>query len=95
MNPGMWTWLGWFVFGIVIGVGTTVLWYAVKDKTSLRWFEWLLGALTILLVGFTLQTFFASFAENEPTAGWMSLIFLGFPAIVLAVITTRSVQARI
>ena len=74
MNPSIWNWLGWFILGIATGCGLTVLWFSVKDKVSLKWFEWLLAALTVLLFSFAVQTFFASLAERETQAAWLSLI---------------------
>lgn len=95
MNSGTWNWLWWFIFGIVAGAGVTALWFSIKDKVSVKWYEWLLAVLSTFLFGFMVQTFFASFAEQEPRAAWLSLVFLGVPTIVLIVITARSVQSRI
>jgi hypothetical protein len=95
MNPGIWNWLWWFIFGIATGVGLTALWFSLKDKVSFKWYEWLLVVLSTFLLGFMVQTFFASFAEQESKAAWLSLVFLGVPTIVLIVITARSVQSRI
>jgi len=95
MNSGIWNWLWWYLLGIVIGGGTIALWFSVKDKVTLKWYEWVLSMLTILLFAFTLQTVFGSFAEYEAQAAWMSLVFLGIPTIILVVITMRSVQTRV
>ena len=95
MSPGIWNWLGWYVFGLPLGIGLTILWFKLKDKVTEKWFEWVLSALTILLLGFTMQSFWGSFAELEPQAAWMSLVFLGVPTIILAVVTTRLVQKRL
>jgi hypothetical protein len=95
MNPGIWNWFWWFIFGTATGVGLTALWFSLKDKVSFKWYEWLLAVLSVLLFSFMVQTFFASFAEQEPKAAWLSLVFLGVPTIVLVVITARSVQSRI
>ena len=94
MDSQMWNWLGYFTIGIFVGGGFTAFWFSIKDKVVLKWYEWLLSIVIIFMVGFTSQTFFASYAEREPQAAWMSLIFLGIPIVILAVIELRSVRSR-
>jgi hypothetical protein len=68
----------------------------LKEKAiKLVWYEWVLSVLSLLIVIIMGQTFIASFGEGEPRAAWMSLVFMGIPTIVLAVIAVRSVQSRI
>lgn len=95
MTTGIWNWLGWFVFGIVVGGGMMALWFAMKEKITFKWYEYLLTALAVLILGFMMQTFWSSFQEFEAQAAWMSLLFMGLPLIIIAVITVRSVQQRL
>lgn len=93
---GIWYWLGWFLFGIGVGVAGTVAFNQIKAKgVLLRWYEWLIAAIGVFLLGFTFQNFFGSFLEREPRAAWLSLLFIGFPVIVLGVVFWRSISSRL
>lgn len=95
MTTGIWNWLGWFLFGNVVGGGIMTLWFSMKDKITFRWYEYLLTSLAVLILGFMMQTFWSSFQEFEAQAAWMSIIFMGIPFIIIAVIIVRSVQQRL
>jgi len=91
----MWDWLLWFLFGCVTGGFLTYLVMRLKERgITLRWHEWILGGATLLITVLMVQTFFASLAENEARAAWMSLGFMGFTAVVLVVATIRSVKSH-
>jgi cation transport ATPase len=93
MHPEIWNWLWWFAFGVLVGAAGTVYFYSLKTKgTNLRWYEWLLAVLTVFLAGFAIQNFFASFAEKEPQAAWLSLVFIGVPTVILGVVFIRLVS---
>ena len=91
-----WTWF-WYVFlGFILGGGCVYLWTVLKEKTvKLVWYEWVLSVLSLLIVIFMSQTIIASFEEGEPQAAWLSLVFMGIPMIISAVLTARSVKSRI
>ena len=93
---GTWTWLSWFVFGICVGIAGMMAFNQIKAKGVLpRWYEWLITAVGVFLFGFAFQNFFGSFAEREPRAAWLSLLFIGFPVVVLGVVLWRSISTRI
>jgi hypothetical protein len=93
MHSGVWNWLWWFSFGIFIGVAMTASYFSIKAKgISLKWYEWPLAIFIVFLLGFTVQNFFGSFAEMEPRAAWLSLVFMGVPTIILCVIFARLVS---
>jgi hypothetical protein len=79
-----------FIFGLILGAAILafVLWIHSR-KIQVTWYEWLMGALALVLILLILQNFFASYAEFEPTAGWMGLIFMGIPVLILAVLAVR------
>ena len=95
MYQNTWSWLSWFVFGLVVGVGLNTAWALVKERVTIKWFEWGLTFLIVFGSAFMMQTFWASFDEWAPQAAWMSLVFLGVPIIVMAVVLVRSVQKRL
>jgi len=91
----MWDWLLWFFFGCVAGGVLTYIVMKLKRQGIIpRWYEWALGGAALLIIVLMVQTFFASLAENEARAAWMSLGFMGFAALVLVVVTIRSIKSR-
>ena len=77
----------WLVIGLVIGAGlvTLVLWLRNRRIAVTR-YEWLIGAIGLGLLLFTIQNIVGSLAELEPVAPRMFLLVFGLPAIVLLVV---------
>ena len=91
-----WTWFWYVLIGFLMGGGAVYLWTLAKEKAlKFVWYEWVLMVLAFLFFMFMGQTFIASFGEGEPRAAWMTLVFMGIPIIIIAVVTTRSVQSRL
>ena len=83
-----------FFVGLIFAATITALVFLViKQGTSVRWYEWLIGAFGIALLIFTIQNFLSSFAENEPSAAWLFWLVLGLPSLILlaipAILATR------
>lgn len=77
----------WFVIGLIIGAGLLVLALWLRSrKIAVRWYEWLIGLIGLILLLFTIQNFSASFAEHEEFAAWTFLWVFGLPAIILLAI---------
>jgi hypothetical protein len=74
----------WFFIGLVLGIGllAMVLWLR-SSRIVVRWYEWLIGALGLVLLLFTIHDLFASFAEYEELAAWTFLWVFGVPAVML------------
>ena len=73
----------WFVIGLIIGAGLLILALWLRSrKIVVRWYEWLIGALGLVLLLFTIQNFSASFAEYEEFAAWTFLWVFGVPAVI-------------
>ena len=51
----------WFLFGLLMGTGVMrfVMWLQTQDIV-IRWYMWLMGALSLFLATLTVQHFFAS-----------------------------------
>ena len=91
-----WTWFLYVLMGLLMGGGGVYLWYALKERTiKLVWYEWVLTVLAFVTFTFMGQTFIASIGEGEPRAAWMTVVFMGLPIIIMAVVAVRSVQARL
>ena len=77
----------WFIIALILGAGVLalVLWLRSR-KIAVSWYEWLIGAIGLLLLLFTIQNFSASFAEHEEIAARMFLLVFGLPAIILLAI---------
>ncbi|MFC2026588.1 dehalogenase [Chloroflexota bacterium] len=74
----------WLIIGLVTGAGllALILWLRSRG-IAVTWYEWLIGAMGLLLMLFTIQNFTASFAEYEKRAAWTFLWMFGLPAMVM------------
>ena len=74
----------WFWIALAVGllVGALIFWLRSRD-ISLTWYVWLIGAVGLILLLFTIQNYIGSVAEFEDTAANMFLLVMGLPAIVL------------
>lgn len=79
----------WFLIGLIIGAGllTLALWLRSR-RIVVRWYEWLIGAIGLGLLLFTIQNFVASFAEYEEFAAWTFLWVFGLPTVILLAVAT-------
>ena len=75
----------WIIIGLVAALlfGAAAYWLKLRN-IILRWYEWVLGIAGLALLLFTLQNYYASKAEFEPTAPVMFLVVFGIPALVLS-----------
>ena len=85
----------WFIIGIGIGVGmlALVLWLRSRN-IKVTWYEWLVGALGLVLLLYTIQNVVGFITEIEPTATWMVALVAGLPAIILLAISWQLVARR-
>ena len=75
----------WFIIGIA--VGALLLWVISAGNLSLKWYEWLIGAVGLALLLFTILITTTSYAEDEPKAGQLFMLILGLPSLVLLGLT--------
>jgi len=77
----------WLILGIVVGIAVSLLvWYTRNHSMRVPWYSWLLMAFGVVLILLTVDTFVNSFAEWEPKAAWLSLLFVGIPGIIAGVL---------
>ncbi|PKH48012.1 hypothetical protein CVH13_00075, partial [Dehalococcoides mccartyi] len=85
----------WFIIGVILGVLIFGLVQLLRHHHfNLSWYEWLMVILGTALLLFGIQNFTASFAEMESTAGYMLLLFIGLPAVILLAIAWRLAVRR-
>ncbi len=85
----------WLVIGLIAGAGVLTLVNRLRGSNiKVTWYEWLIGVIGLLMLLFTIQNFFASQAELEPTAASMFLLVTGLPAIILLAIAWQLIARR-
>lgn len=73
-----------FILGLVVGAALMALVFWLQQKgVTVRWYEWLLGALGFMVLVWTVNDFFGSMAEHDEAAARVFLWLLGTPAIIL------------
>lgn len=90
-----WIWFWYVLVGFLMGGGAVMIWHSLKNfKLRPVWFEWILLILCFVTFMFMSQTFIASFQEYEPKAAWLTLVFMGMPILLMAVVLYRSLNKR-
>lgn len=85
----------WSIAMAVIGGGIVALAIWLRSRNiETRWYDWLIGAIGLVILLFTIQNFYTSFTEVEPLAAWMFILLPGLPALVLIGIATMQVWRR-
>lgn len=84
-----------FWMGLMVGAGAGVfaMWLAQK-KLGIRWYEWLMGGLAVILLILAVQHYFGSLTEYEPTAGWIGALMYGGLGIFLAAVAWQFIWRR-
>lgn len=90
-----WNWFWYVLVGFIMGGGAVYLCTVMKQKSiRMVWHEWILTILSFIVFMFMGQTFIASFGEGEARAAWLTIVFMGLPIVIMAVLVLRSVRAR-
>ncbi len=74
----------WLILGLLFGAG--FFWLATRSSFKLRWYEWVLAVLAVILILFAIQNYSASQAEFEPRAGSIMLWMFGLPGLILGIV---------
>jgi protein-S-isoprenylcysteine O-methyltransferase Ste14 len=85
----------WLIMGIVLGVGVFALinWLN-KKNIAVRWYEWLIAFVGLVIFLFAFQNFFAAFDEWEPQAAWKFILVLGLPGLAIIAAAWQLVVSR-
>ncbi|NPD47677.1 MULTISPECIES: hypothetical protein [unclassified Lentimicrobium] len=90
-----WIWFWYIILGFLMGGGAVMIWQTLKNLSlKLVWYEWILLILCNIAFMFMGQTFIASFQEFEPQAAWLTIVFMGIPILIMAVLLYRSINKR-
>ncbi|WP_041917724.1 hypothetical protein [Dehalococcoides mccartyi] len=85
----------WLIIGLILGVAFLGLIIGLRTrKISLTWYEWLISAIGLSLLLFTIQNYFGSLAEIEPKAASMFLLVTGLPALILLALAWQLAARR-
>ncbi len=87
--------MGWLIFVSLLGAGVlaVVLWLQNRD-VKVTWYEWLIGALGVLLLLTATQHYVASLAEMYPTAAWLGALIFGLPRLILLAAVWQLIAQR-
>ena len=85
----------WLIVGLLVGAGVlAVALWSNNRGVSIKWYDWLIGVIGLLLLLFTVQNFFGSNSELEPTAANLFLLVTGLPAIILMAVAWQLITRR-
>jgi hypothetical protein len=85
----------WLIVGLVVGAAILALALWSNNRgVSIKWYDWVIGVIGLLLLLFTIQNYFGSNAELEPTAANLFLLVTGLPAIILMVVAWQLITRR-
>ncbi len=88
-------WIMWVIVGLIVGAGLLWLVLRVRNQgTEIKWYDWLIGIIGLLLLLFTIQNFAGSMAEVESTAANMFLLVTGLPALILLAVVWQLIARR-
>lgn len=83
----------YFIIALILGVGLSALVLWLRNRNiAVKWYEWLIGSVGLLLLLFTIQNFAASLAEYESAAAYLFLLVTGLPSLIL--LTVAGILAR-
>lgn len=85
----------WLIAGLIVGTGVLALVVWLRNNNiALKWYEWVIGVIGLLLLLFTVQNYFASVFEGEPVAANWFLLVTGLPSLVLVAIAAALIWRR-
>ena len=85
----------WFVIGIVVAVGLTLLVPRLRSRgIAVTWYQWLIGVIGLLLIVGAIQHDTASRVEGYPGPGLMGALVFGLPGLILLAIVWQLIARR-
>lgn len=85
----------WFAIAFVLGAGLVALIIWLRNSNiQVKWYEWLIGIIGLLLLVFTIQNLTGSLAEFNSTAAWLFLPITGLPALILLAVSWQLIARR-
>jgi hypothetical protein len=85
----------WGIGMLVLGAAVFGLIVLLRNRSiTVKWYEWLIFTIGLVLFLFTIQNFYASFVEFESDAGLMFLLVFGLPSVILLAAAWQLVARR-
>ena len=76
-----------FFWGLLVGAALTASVFLINTRgLKLTWYEWLIGAIGIILAFVAIQHYFGSTREFVEKSAYLGLALFGIPAIILLAI---------
>jgi hypothetical protein len=87
--------MGWLILTFILGAAIMgfVLW-ARNKNISIKWYDWLVGAVGIVLVVAATQHFFGSLREDYLQPGVLGALTFGLPGLILLAVAWQLVARR-
>lgn len=85
----------WIIFAFFLGAA--LVWFLVwlqKTQRSLKWYEWLIGILGIMLLIGSVQHYLGSVREDYLTPGVIGAMIFGIPALILFAVDWQLIVRR-
>jgi hypothetical protein len=79
---------------VFTGILLVLAWWFSRTGVSVKWYEWLIGALGLYSVIFGIWHYFGSLGEGYSSAGLMGLLIFGGIGLVLLAIASQFVWRR-
>lgn len=77
----------WLIIGLVLGAaGWWLVSWTRSNKINVKWYEWVLIVLAVLMAALTVMDYTTLTREMEPAAAGVILWLYGIPALLLAAI---------
>ena len=72
---------------IVLILAAALVFWLIKIKFNITWYEWVIGLIGLAIILFTIQNYFGSLQEGEPKAARMFLLVAGLPGLILLLLS--------
>lgn len=79
---------------IVIGSVLLFIYFIQTKHWSVKWYDWVVGGLGLLLFIFSLQNMVTAFQEEQAFAAGMYLVFPGIVALIMLAVAALGVFRR-
>ena len=85
----------WFIIGMIVTVGLTLLVLWLRNRgIALTWYQWLIGAIGLLLVIGAIQHYGGSLSEGMTLSARIGVLIFGIPGLILIAVAWALVARR-
>jgi len=83
------------IFGTLAGLGLLALVMWLRSRgIAIRWYEWLIGLVGLLLLVLAIQNFYIYLEASKPRPAWMFMLTIGLPGFVMLAVSSLLVWRR-